>query len=295
MMLDTGYDGVRIQDTLHDGNGNLLAQGGGHQIIGEVEIIARAKNGKVLFTRSHRLERNDLLVTGAVYLSEKINNLRSTFLTTPVDVSLGVHTADQVDRTNASIPNEIVCGIMVGNGGCGDTYNTVHKVHRTDYTVPGPLPIRVCPLSRDLSGVTRQKYFLRVVRGDYAYYYGKCFSVVPEINVMYEDGTTVPTNVNVLGDIKGQYIKTFTKYMVTLDESDIREGFKLTQGNTLRSLVNSVGLVTGYPGTASDSEDKHLVIPEYYNVRTMTTLNTENDELKDSEATVSYIYRLYFV
>lgn len=289
-------DSARVIDTLCDGNGTLLAQGGGHAIIGEVEIIHRSKaTGKVLFTRSHRIETNDLLVTGAVYLSEKINNMRSSFLTTPIDVSLGVHTADQLDLSAKTIPNEIVCGIMVGCGGCGDTYNTVHKVHRTDLTVPNPVPFRVVPLSQDLKGTTRSRYFLRVVRGNYAYYYGKKFTVNREINVMYEDGTIVPTNVNVLGDIKGQYIKTFTKYDVTVDESDIREGFKLTYGNTLQSRVNSVGLITGYPGLAADSQDKGEQIEEYFNARTITTLNTENDELKDSESTVAYIYRLYFV
>ncbi|MCM1230267.1 MAG: hypothetical protein NC489_09040 [Ruminococcus flavefaciens] len=288
------HDSLRIIDTLHDKSGKLLAKSNGHAIIGEVEKVYKSKRtGKVIFTRT--IDQNDLLVTGAVYLSEKINNVRSTFLTTPVDVSLGVHTAEEIDFSAATIPQEIVCGIMVGCGGCGDTYNTVHKVHRTDYTVPSPVPFRVVPLSQDIKGATRDRYFLRVVRGNYAYYYGKKFTVNRDINVMYEDGTTVPTNVNIIGDVKGQYIKTFTKYEVTVDETDIREGFKLTMGNTLQSRINSVGLVTGYPGIASDSADKGSDILEFFNVRTMTTLNTENDELKDSESTVSYIYRLYFV
>ena len=222
MSVRTLGPGLQVIDTLHDGNGNLLASSGNaNMIIGEVEIIAQTKKGRVLFTRKHRIEHNDLLITGAVFLAEKVNNMRSNFLTTPVDVTLGVHTIDQIDRTNNSIPNEVICGIMVGNGGCGDTYNTVHKVHRTDYTVPGPLPLRVVPLSRDLATTARRRYLLRVVRGEYAYYYGKRFTVEPDINVMYEDGTTVPTNVDVLGDIKGQYIKTFTKYTAVLDEYDI--------------------------------------------------------------------------
>ncbi len=291
------HDSARVVEELYDHSGRLVATGdSGHAIIGEVEIIHKSRaTGKTLFTVTKRLERNDLLVTGAVYLSEKINNVRSTFLTTPVDVSLGVHTADELDRSAATIPHEIVCGIMVGCGGCGDTYNTVHKVHRTDLTVPSPVPFRVVPLSADLKGSTRDRYFLRVVRGNYAYYYGKKFTVNREINVVYEDGTVVPTNVNVLGDIKGQYIKTFTKYDVTVDETDIREGFKLTDGNTMNSRINTVGLITGYPGLAGDSADKGVDIEEYFNVRTITTLNTEDDALKDSESTVAYIYRFYFV
>lgn len=281
-----------ITDSLHDGHGRLLAVGEhyDHNVIGEVEVVWRSRRtGEVLFTQKKHMGRNDLLVTGAVFLAEKVNNIRSTFLTTPIDVSLGVHTIDQIDRSKATIPYEVICGLMVGNGGCGDTYNTVHKVHRTDLTVPSPVPLRVVKTSNDLSPTVRKKYLLRVVRGDYAYYYGKRFTVEPEINVMYEDGTTVPVNVNVLGDVKGQYIKTFTKYSAVIDETEVREGFKLTQGNTLRSLVNTVGLITGYLGKDSSGNE------EIYNCRTMTTLNTENDELKDSEATVTYIYRQYFV
>lgn len=291
-MIQNRGDHAAVSDELLC-NGRVLAHGDPHEIIGEVEIIYSSKrNGKRIFTR--KLDRNDLLVTGAVFLSEKVNNVRSTFKTTPVDLQLGVHRIEDIDTSTNTVPLEKICGIMVGNGGANDTYNTVHKVHRTDYTVPGVLPFRVVPLSHDLQGDARNRYILRVVKGSYAYYYGKKFTVEREINVQYEDGTTVPTNVNLVGDTKGQYIKTFTKFTATLDETDIREGFKLSEGSTMRSLVNSVGLITGYPGLAADSADKGSNIEEFFNVRTMTTLNTENSELKDSESTITYIYRLYF-
>ena len=63
----------------------------------------------------------------------------------------------------------------------------------------------------------------------------------------------------------------------------------------MRSLINSVGLLTGYLGTAGDAADKKDdTIQEVFNARMMTTLNMENNELKDSESTVTFIYRLYF-
>jgi len=288
-----GFDHAHVYEELYDGAGRLLAKGDPHEIIGEVEIIHKSRHtGKTVFTRN--LRRNDLLVSGGVFLSEKVNNMRSTFLQTPIDLELGVHKIEEIDRSSASVPMEQICGIMVGNGGCGDTYNTVHKVHRTDRTIPGMLPIRVVPIGKDLEGTTRKRYCLRVVKGDQVYYYGKRFTIEPEINVMYEDGTVVPVTVDVIGDANGKYIKTFTKYSATLDEHDIREYFKLTQGSTMRSLVNSVGLLTGYLGAASDAADKNDDIKEVFNARMMTTLNMENNELKDSESTVTFIYRLYF-
>lgn len=288
-----GWDHAHVYDELW-ANGALVAHGSPHEVIGEVEIIHTSKHtGKTIFTR--KLRRNDLLVSGAVFLSEKVNNMRSTFLQTPIDMELGVHRIEEIDRTSASVPLEQICGIMVGNGGCGDTYNTVHKVHRTDRVIPGMLPLRVVPIGKDLEGSTRKRYCLRVVNGDKVYYYGKRFTITPEINVMYEDGTVVPTTVDVIGDSNGKYIKTFTKYSATVDEHDVREYFKLTQGSTMRSLINSVGLLTGYLGTAGDAADKKDdTIQEVFNARMMTTLNMENNELKDSESTVTFIYRLYF-
>lgn len=274
-----------VYDELYNGE-KLLARGGYSKIIGQVEILYKSKhNGKTVFTRTFGY--NDLLVTGGVYLSEKVNQMRSTFKTIPIDVSLGVHSMEDIDTSEKTVPFEKICGIMVGNGGSGDTYNTVHKVHKTNFAVPGMLPFRVRELSDDLSDAEKKKYILRVEKNGYAYYYGKKFNITPEINVQYEDGTIVPTNINVIGDSDGRFIKTFTKYSASIDESEIREYFRITEGSTLRSLINSVGLMTGYPMDDDESE--------FGNVRGMTYLNMENAELKDSESTVTFTYRLHFV
>jgi len=287
-------DKARVYDELRDSAGNILAAGSGHQIIGDVEVIYRStRNGKPIFTKTHYT--NDLLVTGAVFLSEKVNNVRSSFLTTPIDYSLGIHKIEEIERTSKTVPQEHIVGFCVGVGGTGGTYNTVHKVHKTDLTVPTMVPFRVVKLDRDLQAQERRRYLLRIVKGDYAYYYGKRFSVDREINVLYEDGTVVPVDVNLIGDTNKKFIKTFTKYTCTIDETDIREYFKVTEGSTQHSLVNSIGLLTGYLGRAGDSDEKKDNFDEVYNARMMTTLNTENGELKDSQSTIKYNYRLYFV
>lgn len=275
-------DHIRVYDEA-DVNGQRI-EGHGADIIGSVEIIYQSKkNGKAVFTRN--LYKNDLLVTGAVFMSEKNNNMRSTFQTVPLDLELGVHTNDEIVVDHTTIANEKICGLMIGNGGCGDTYNTVYKVNRASRSVPGMIPFRVVPVDKDLDPTDREKYFLRVIKGDYVYYYGKKFDIDREINVQFEDGTTVPTDVDTT--VVNKFIKTFTKYRVTVDQRDVREYFKITQGSTLRSLINSIGLVTGYPGQAADNFE------EFFNVRGTTTLNMENQELKDSESTITVIYRLF--
>ena len=92
-------DTVRTMETLRR-DGVLVASCGGLRTFGEVEVLYRSKrNGKPIFT--HTKEKNSLLVTGGVFLNEKINNLRSSFLTSPLDVEQGVHTYDDLDRSNA--------------------------------------------------------------------------------------------------------------------------------------------------------------------------------------------------
>lgn len=256
----------------------------GANIIGEVEVILESKkNGKAIFTRN--LYKNDLLVTGAVFISEKINNMRSTFKPTTLDVELGVHTADQITSDHTTISGEHICGLMVGNAGCGDTYNSVYKIDRTQRSVSGMIPFRVVELTNDLKDTDRDTYILRVVKGDYAYYYGKRFDVDAEINVQYEDGTTVPISVDT--GYSSKFVKVFTKYSVRIDQSDVREYFKITEGSTLKSLINSIGLISGYEGEASDGGT------EFFNVRGVTAFNMENHELKDSESTITVTYRLH--
>ena len=278
-------DRMQVMEDLRDGQRLLAASRVDKSVIGEVEVIHRSKYGnKTVLTRT--LRNNDLLVTGSVYMSEKINGFRSRFITTPVDVELGVHTAAQVDQSSATIPNELVCGLMVGNGGAGDTYNTVYKVRRANRMVPGVVPFRVVSKTADLSGTERASYILRRERGDYVYYYGKRFDTDPTITIAYEDGTTVPTTI---GDSTSdtKFIRIYSTYRITVGKKDIREYFKITQGSTMRSLINSAGLITGYSGQDTTGNT------EWFNVRGMTTLNMENQELKDSESTITFIYRLF--
>lgn len=281
-------EGLLVSEELYDGHMRLLGKSAWDKtVVGEIEVIYQTKNGeKTVFTRT--IHHNDLLTTGSVYFLEKANGFRSLFVTTPIDVEQGVHAAGEVDQSSDSIPNEIICGAMIGNEGAGDTYNTVRPVVRGNRTVPGPIPFRVVPVAADLTGTERSQYFLRRVLGEYVYYYGKRFDSDPIITVAYEDGTPVPTNVGDLID-NNRYIRVYTTYRFTAGRNDVREYFKITQGSTLRSLVNSVGLVTGYPGVSADGTGS----AEYFNVRGLTAMNMENQDLKDSESMISFIYRLF--
>ena len=267
-------------------NGKKVFDCDGSKILGEIEVYAKSVvDGKPIITKGYI--HNDLLVTGAVFATEKFHNVRSNFQTMPLDLELGVHSLDQIVRDNSTLPSEHICGLTIGTGGAGDTYNTVYKVTRTDRHVPNMIPFRVRPIDSDLTGATRAQYFLRVVRGDYVYYYGKKFDVDRDIYVEYEDGTTVPLDADKVPSNK--FVRVYSRMRVTVDQYDVREYAKYTYGSTLRSLVNSIGLITGYEGKSDDGQQ------EFFNVRGMTIANMENQELKDSESTITFVYKQYVV
>lgn len=255
----------------------------GMSMAGKVKIIGRDHKGRVLFTKT---EDNALLINGATYILEKINNRRSRFAPPPLDVQYGSHQQADVTVDTTTLSQEYVCGMVFGVGGCTNTYNTVRPVLRNALTVPEMVPIRMVPAAEDFTGDERNKYFLRrttFVGGvEYAMYYGKVFDMDPRIDIVFESGDDIPDDVYKYDD--PGFLFSFTNYTLTVDSNDIREYFRINDGNTSMSRINSIGLVAGYP-VVND-----LGHTEFYNVRCLTTVNTESLELKDSLSTIQVIY-----
>ena len=182
--------------------------------------------------------------------------------------------------------NSWIVLLVFGIGGCTNTYNTVRPVLRNALTVPEMVPIRMVPAAEDFTGDERNKYFLRrttFVGGvEYAMYYGKVFDMDPRIDIVFESGDDIPDDVYKYDD--PGFLFSFTNYTLTVDSNDIREYFRINDGNTSMSRINSIGLVAGYP-VVND-----LGHTEFYNVRCLTTVNTESLELKDSLSTIQVIY-----
>ena len=255
----------------------------GMSMAGKVKIIGRDHKGRVLFTKT---EDNALLINGATYILEKINNRRSRFAPPPLDVQYGSHQQADVTIDTTTLSQEYVCGMVFGIGGCTNTYNTVRPVLRNALTVPEMVPIRMVPAAEDFTGDERNKYFLRrttFVGGvEYAMYYGKVFDMDPRIDIVFESGDDIPDDVYKYDD--PGFLFSFTNYTLTVDSNDIREYFRINDGNTSMSRINSIGLVAGYPVV---NDLGHI---EFYNVRCLTTVNTESLELKDSLSTIQVIY-----
>lgn len=267
------HDEAMVNDVLIKGNAP-------NTVIGEVMVSSYT--GDVLFTR--KIYKNDLLLGGCVYFMEKVYGKRSNFRPTPLDIELGVNTEVIVD--NNTLKEEQIIGIVCGVGGSSDLYNTVKPVQRHHRTVDDIVPFRYTKV--ELSGDTRKEYCLRVKNPDNTYsYYGKIFKSAPEIKVEYSNELPVQNDV---GDsITVDQINVFAESTVYFSGDDIRERVLARDGSTDKSRINTIGLIAGYP-----IKDEFGNV-EYANVRTITTLNMENRELKNWDDTINIRYRQYII
>ena len=289
-------DSVHISDKIIDGTGKVLSDYE-NRIYGEVEVLSYVHGtDKPLFTRT----TNTLLVTGEVFFNEKMNACRTRiggddWRLPSIDEYLGVNELSVIDTSDNRIADEHICGFMIGVGGAGESIDDINPVHRTSLTVPEPVPFRMVPVDDDLADAVRSKYFLRVVKGEYVYYYGKLFSAERDMSVLYEDGTPVPTNVHVIGDQNGKHISASTNYQLTIDSGEVREYFKITDGSTRRCRFNTVGLVAGYRGIKAFDPLHPETYTEYFNVKGITCANLDNRPLRHPEEVSRLRYLVHFM
>lgn len=261
-------------------NGMLVKGASPNTVIGEVMVSSYT--GEVLFTQ--KIYKNDLLLGGCVYFMEKVYGRRASFRPTPLDLELGVNSEIIVDDN--TLKDEKIIGIVCGVGGSSDIYNTVKPVQRHHRTVDDIVPFRYTKV--ELTGDTRKEYCLRVKNPDDTFsYYGKIFKTTPEIKVEYSNELPVQNDV---GDsITVDQINVFTESTVYISGEDIRERVLARDGTTDKSRINTIGLIAGYP-----IKDEFGNV-EYANVRTITTLNMENRELKNGNDTITIRYRQYII
>jgi len=272
-------DSARIHDEALVNNVSIRGNDT-NRIIGIVEVSKYT--GEVLFTKT--IHKNDLLIGGCVYFLEKAYGKRASFSPASLDIELGVNTEILID--NDTLKNEQIIGLVCGTGGCNDSYNTVKPVQRHHRTVDGITPFRY--VTQDLIGDERKEYFLRTAATDGTIsYYGKLFKTNSEIKVLYSNELPVQNDVGDL--ITVDRIDVFAESVIYISGKDIREKFVARDGSSEKSRINTIGLVAGYPVLNTNGNT------EYANVRTITTLNMENRELKNDEDTITIRYKQFII
>lgn len=242
------------------------------QLIGEITITG-GTTGKKLFTF------NDVILPGATFVIEQMFKKRAPFAMTTLSADLGVN-ADSLP-TDDNLKDESVFGFILGVGGITppDTINAVKFNNKTVSTI---VPMRIVPVSADLSPADRAKYGMKKQVGTDYYYYAKKFDNEVQIKHLYTDNTEVPANVNELTPSLG--ILVFGELTFTVSEDDLREYFIKTYGNIDTCRFNSIALVGGF----NDGTD-------FGGVRAITKANLPNMYLNALESYYIFTYKVYCI
>jgi len=255
-------------------NGKLESSRGKHEskLIGVVEVY-NGLTGSKLFTF------NDVILPGATYVLEQFFKKRSTFAMTTLSTDLGIK-AD-IAITQENLKNELTFGFVVGIGG-SDSANLIKAVKFKDKSVDTIVPLRVVPITADLSASDQAKYALKKTVGSNYYYYAKKFDTDIVIRHLFTDGTEIPPNINETDTNLGLLV--FGEMVFTISTADLREYFINVYGNIDNCRFNSIGLVTGFlDGT------------DYAGVRVTTKINLRDLYLSNSENYFRFIYKLYSI
>ena len=226
-------------------------------------------------------DHNELLLEGGLFTLAKISGLSTPITIKSLNSDFGVQ-ATETDNVGPRA-NDVICGFVIGISGCGDVFDTVKPVYYKDRRITTMVPFRQVEVANknSIESVDDRKYYLKVTKNGYCEYYLKKFETQGEIKAEYEDGTAVPANVS--ENPTDQIINTYVQYTLKINKNDVREWFKITQGNLKKCRVNTLALVHGYMG---DSD-------EYKGLRCFSNINFNNEPFDNETKELTVIYKIY--
>lgn len=247
----------------------------------KTQVIAKNELGEVLFD-----EHNELLLSGGLFLLQKIANVDTPITIATLNQDLNILPQIVKPPEPGLRREDALFGFVVGVGGAGDVFDTVKDVKYKERKVEGILPFRKVPTTKDLSPALRSKYFMRRQSDNYLEYYIKKFETTPVIHAEFDE----PGSPAVPGDVDTQpenkIINTYIQFVLRIDKDDCRQYFQLNGGGLNKARINTLGLVHGYP-------DNSLGYTEYRSCRIFSKLNFNNEPLANLSKEITIIYKIY--
>ena len=242
------------------------------------EVIAYNELGEELW-RDH----NELLLPGGLFTLSKISGVTPPIETQSVNVDLNVATTETETGYTGPRREDVICGFVIGIGGCTDVFDTVAEVKYKERTVTSIIPFRKVQKSDDLSQEEQEKYHLKQEDGEYYNYFLKGFETDPVIKVEYDEpgSPAVPANADEAVDDK--VINSYLQYTLKINADDVREFFKISGGGLRKARVNTLAMVHGYPdGTG-----------EYRGCRCFYKINFNNEPFDNETKELTVVYKIY--
>lgn len=236
-----------------------------------------------------KVNANCVVAGGAIFALMKIFDVEANWFPASLNQIYGINNDIEGD-----INNSHVALFGVGIGGCGLMFNSIIDPDPKQRDVADLIPIRV---STDelLTGTDAEKYFFKTTMpGDgttYAWML-KEFDQPIKIRSFWKDaaeegvdGTEITGDIHESSRTEGQ--EHFAEMVLKFNKDDVRSYWE-SIGSMDMARFNAIGIYFG---------EKVIVDPttgreDYINVRLFSTVNFENDSVKDRKE-IKYVYRIY--
>ena len=201
---------------------------------------------------------------------------------------------DQEKVTNYD--KSIVQLFCVGDDGCGATQRDVFPVNFTDRIRPlldidnidiGCIyPFRFQDIDDDLPEQLRAYYFGRKTYTDRIGYYFKKFDTIPELHVMYTDGTQVDDNM--YNNNTDQVAECYVETRLRITRNDFRDFFEEKIGWE-NARISTISLCYAW-----EYEDQETGYKYYQDIYPYTKLNFPVEFLVNLDKAIDFNYQVYY-
>ena len=239
---------------------------------------------------------NKILITGSMFAGCKCFGL-----TSELDLSSyndEMHFDKDQTKKVGDFSDSIVQLFCVGDDGCGATQKDVYVCNYTDRIAPltdidnvqpGCIyPFRYQTINDDLPEQLRDYYFGRKTYTDRIAYYFKKFDTVPELHVMYTDGTQVDDNM--YNSNTDQVAECYIETRLRITRNDFRDFFADVIGwDNARISTLSLCYAWEYKETEGGKEYSY-----YQDIYPYTKLNFPVEWLVNLDKAIDFNYQVYY-
>lgn len=239
---------------------------------------------------------NKILVTGSIFSACKAFGIDSE-LDLP-SYNDEMHFDNDQTRIPGNYDGSLVNLFCVGDDGCGATQKDVYVCNYTDRIEPitditdptkciGHIyPFRFQDIDDDLPEQLRAYYFGRKTYIDKIAYYFKKFDTIPELHVVYTDGTQVDDNM--YSSNTEQIAECYVETRLRITRNDLRDFFENIIGWD-NARISTLSLC--YAREYIDPQDGYTY---YQDIYPYTKLNFPVEWLVNLDKAIDFNYQVYY-
>ena len=198
---------------------------------------------------------NTTVLGGRIALLEEMFGLtRNKDQHLMINNSLGIPHSETDNVLNSATQKRKVGYFMVGDGAASlETPGKCYSAKNYETKIYNPIPLRMVPLSADLSTTEQENLRLRKIVNingvDYVAYYAKKFepsSVILEYNgAQYKpiDSHTTPVDeADTTHPLRGGSVLAYITFSISIEENELKEWFRITS-NISKCAMSETGLI----------------------------------------------------